>query len=225
MKHGVEGRMTLRGVGQVRVEPDHAVLRFRAWAVHVSAREAMARVARQAKRAIEVMMGLGIDRKDIETLQISLREETEYVKDRDKWIHVGFAAQQEFRVVLNDLDAMGELIDRFLDEVGIESILGIEFGRHDLRAASDAALRAAYAKAKARAQVLADEAGVTLLGPAHVTDQTSRAERTSAPPQLFESGYAMRESIGSTVQPRSLTIEAEVSVDFAYRWQGEPEPR
>ena len=156
----LEGTLFVRGVGIVEVEPDQVIFTFSAQALRPTASEAMAEQARQIARANEVLQKFGIPARDIQTLQISLREEWEYVQSER--VFRGYVAEQRVQVAVDDISRVGALIDALVQEAGIESIQNIRFNRKDRQSAAMEALKAAYKHAESRALALAAAAGLEI---------------------------------------------------------------
>lgn len=210
-----EGTLFVRGIGIVEVEPDQVILTFSARALRPSAAEAMAEQARQIARANEVLQDFGIPTRDIQTQQLSLREEWEYVQNER--VLRGYVAEQRVQVVVDDLNRVGALIDALVQEAGIESIQNIRFNRKDRQTAAIEALKAAYKHAESRAQALAAAAGLELIGPVSITDETSDPATLMVQPEVAQLALRSGDSVGTTVQGGMLTVEARVRVEFAYR--------
>lgn len=212
-----EGTLFVRGIGIVEVEPDQVILTFSARALRPTASEAMLEQARQIARANEILEEFGIPARDIQTQQISLREEWEYVQNER--VLRGYVAEQRVQVGVDHISQVGALIDALVQEAGIESIQNIRFNRKDREAAAIEALKAAYKHAESRAQALADAAGLELIGPVSITDETSDpASVTLMQPEMAQLAVrSFSDSVGTTVQGGMLTIEARVRVEFAYR--------
>lgn len=210
-----EGTLFVRGIGIVEVEPDQVILTFSARALRPSAAEAMAEQARQIARANEVLQDFGIPTRDIQTQQLSLREEWEYVQNER--VLRGYVAEQRVQVVVDDLNRVGALIDALVQEAGIESIQNIRFNRKDRQTAAIEALKAAYKHAESRAHALAAAAGLELIGPVSITDETSDPATLMVQPEVAQLALRSGDSVGTTVQGGMLTVEARVRVEFAYR--------
>lgn len=217
----LEGRLYVRGTGLIEVDPDQAILSFGARGLESTAAAAMAEQAKQMQRANEILQRFGIPSRDIQTRQVVLREDWEY--RQNERVLRGYVAEQGMHVAVDNLDALGALIDALVGEAGIPSISGIEFRRKDRQAAADTALRAAYAQAEARARALVEAAGGELLGPVQITDETA----DTAPMALQrEMAFAVAaDAAQSVVQPGILTVEARVRVEFAYRMRPTSPPQ
>lgn len=211
-----EGTLFVRGVGIVEVEPDQVIFTFSAQALRATASEAMAEQARQIARANEVLQKFGIPARDIQTLQISLREEWEYVQSER--VFRGYVAEQRVQVAVDDISRVGALIDALVQEAGIESIQNIRFNRKDRQSAAMEALKAAYKHAESRALALAAAAGLEIIGPVSITDETSDPVSIAVmQPEAAQLAVRSFDSVGTTVQGGMLTVEARVRVEFAYR--------
>lgn len=211
----LEGRITVRGVGIIEVEPDQAILRFSARGRGETASAAMEEQARKSVLLNEVLKAYGIPERDIQTQRLSLSEETEY--RNNTWVRIGYIASQTVQVIINDLSRVGEIIDALVEEAGIESIQSIDFQRRDRSAAAEAALRAAYQQAEARARIIAEAAGLEIIGPAVIYDETSDTGAVSVPMPEAAMLAAREASVTTQIQGGVITVEARVRVEFLYR--------
>jgi hypothetical protein len=90
---------------------------------------------------------------------------------------------------------------------GANQVYGPSLTRSNQDVLYRSALRAAYADARARAQALAEAAGVTLGA------MTSTVEGGGSVPMLLAAGRA--EDAKATVEPGTQEVQASVSVTFA----------
>src|SRR5690625_1898914 len=208
-----EGTLFVRGVGQVEVEPDQVILTFSARALRPSASEAMAEQARQTSKSNEILQDAGIPVRDIQTQHISLREEWEYVQNER--VRRGYVAEQRIQVAVDDLSQVGVLIDALVQKAGIVSIQNIQFQRKNREGLALEALKAAYAHAESRALALAARAGVELIGPVTITDETADPASVSImQPEMAQLALrAYSDNVGTTVQGGMLTVEARIRVE------------
>ncbi len=157
----VQRHIAVSGEGVVSQAPDMAMV-----TLGVS-REA--RLAGQAMRATseamaEVLLGLesaGLETRDIQTTNIGLFPRYERTNDGRQPRVVGYIASNDVQIRVRDLDALGGILDAVVGD-GANQMNGIQFMLSDPSSAMDEARAAAVADARAKADVLATAAGVTL---------------------------------------------------------------
>jgi uncharacterized protein len=109
-------------------------------------------------------------------------------------------------VRVRNLDRAGPVVDAAVG-AGANQVYGPSLTRSDQEAVYRGALKAAYADARAKAQALADAAGVTLGA------MTSTVEGGASAPMPLAAGRA--EDAKATIEPGTQEIQASVSVTFA----------
>jgi uncharacterized protein len=203
-----EGTLTVTGQGAVSAAPDEARV---AVGVTTQARSAAIAMRDNGQAMAAVMARLaeaGIAAADLRTTALSLQPVWEYGSSRDGTQRIsGFVAANMLDVRVRDLDALGGVLDAALGD-GANTLGGIAFAIADDRALRDAARRAAVADAMARAQVLAEAAGVTL-GP--VIEISEGGGGRPVPFARME--MAMADSV--PVAPGEMSIEAQVTMTWA----------
>jgi uncharacterized protein len=153
-------RIVVTGEGRVEAAPDLA--RFTA-GVEAEALEAAAALAAASATMRDVFAALeaaGIASEDMRTSRLAVDPVWEHGDGRQPRVR-GFSASNLVTVRVRDVDALGALIDA-VGAAGANRIEGIGFDVSEPRAALDAARRAAVADARAKAEVIAGAAGVTL---------------------------------------------------------------
>lgn len=189
--------LTVTGTGAVTVTPDRAQLSFGVETRGKTAREAMAANAAPMRRVIAAIRAAGAT--DVKTQYVQLSPvATERGPD-------GFVATNSVSAVVRDLGKVAAVIDAAV-EAGANQVQGPSFGRADEATLERDAAKAAYADARARAQALAQAAGVTL-GRA-----TAIVAGGGATPVFAESKLAQD---ATPIEPGSQQVVAQVTVTFA----------
>lgn len=208
-----DGRPTISVTGEGRSEavPDMATVSIGARHEAETAAEALRASSEAVTAVLARLTEAGVDARDVQTsgLNISPRWSPRY-ENRPPEI-IGFVASNTVTVRVRDLDGLGGLLDVLVVEDGANSLGGISFGLQDPRAAMDAARRAAVADARARAELYAEEAGVSV-GAVMSISEMSR----SAPVMrgvMMEA--AMASDMPVPVARGELEITAQVQMVFA----------
>ena len=194
--------ITAAGVGSVTTVPDRAHFSFGVQAQSRTASQALEAAEAQLSRVVAALRSAGIAQADIQTDQISLSPRT----SEDGVQIVGYTAVSSVSVRVRNLDRAGPVVDAAVG-AGANQVYGPSLTRSDQTAVYRSALRAAYVDARAKAQALAEAAGVTL------GVMTSIVEGGGSVPMPLAAGRA--EDAKATVEPGTQEIQASVTVTFA----------
>ncbi|MBA3384598.1 MAG: SIMPL domain-containing protein [Actinobacteria bacterium] len=193
--------ITASGIGSVTTVPDRAHFSFGVQAQSRTASQALEAADVQLSRVVAALRAAGIAQADIQTEQISLSPRT----SEDGVQIVGYIAVSSVSVRVRNLDRAGPVVDAAVG-AGANQVYGPSLTRSDQAAVYRNALRAAYADARARAQALAEAAGVTLGA------MSSTVEGGGNVPMPLA---AAREDAKATVEPGTQEIQASVTVTFS----------
>jgi len=210
-----ERYISVAGEGRVTLAPDQALVSVGVTHEATTAADALSGMSGSMAA---VMLGLetaGIEARDVQTSGLSLSpvwrtpRSGENVEPR----LAGFRASNMVSVRVRDLDGLGGVLD-ILVRVGANNIGGISFEASDPSAAQAEARRAAVADALARAQLLAEAAGVTL-GPIERIEDGG----TSTPrPMAMRGGMlAMASESAVPIAEGELTVTASVTLRIGLR--------
>jgi uncharacterized protein len=199
---GPDRSITASGLGSVTTVPDRAHFSFGVQAQSRTASQALEAADAQLTRVVAALRSAGIAQADIQTEQISLSPRT----SEDGVQIVGYMAVSSVSVRVRNLDRAGPVVDAAVG-AGANQVYGPSLTRSDQEAVYRGALKAAYADARAKAQALADAAGVTLGA------MTSTVEGGASAPMPLAAGRA--EDAKATIEPGTQEIQASVSVTFA----------
>ena len=152
--------ITVNGVGTVSITPDIARIFI---GVQSEAEEAASAVAdnnRQTQAVFDTLQDAGIADEDIRTTNFSVFPRQE--RDRDGNLKsITYVVQNTVNVTVRDVDKIGQVLDAVV-QAGANNISGIQFDLADRSQATTEALEAAVQDARARADILAQAAGVSL---------------------------------------------------------------
>jgi uncharacterized protein YggE len=202
--------ISVTGTGLVKAEPDLATISV---GVTKQAREASG-AARQAASAMDAvitaLLGLGIAETDIQTTTISL--EPRYDWDKDPAPIVAWAAANSVSVNVRDIDTVGDVVDAAI-AAGANTVGDVAFSVEDTAEAEAIARSAAVADARAIADQLASDAGVSIIGVVRIVEGSSAAPR----PIDMAGGdfYAEAARAQATpVMPGQVELSVNVSIDY-----------
>ena len=194
--------ITASGLGSVTTVPDRAHFSFGVQAQSRTASQALEAADAQLRRVVAALREAGVTQADIQTEQISLSPRT----SEDGEAIVGYHAVSSVSVRVRNLDRAGPVVDAAV-AAGANQVYGPSLTRSDQAAVYRNALKAAYADARAKAEALADAAGVTLGA------MTSTVEGGGSVPMPLAAGRA--EDAKATIEPGTQELQASVSVTFA----------
>jgi uncharacterized protein len=197
--HGI----TVTGTGEAKSVPDRAGFTFGVETRRKTAAEALAANSVQMRGLIEALKNARIPERDIQTTAVSLWPDyRDSGSDR-----VGYVAANSVSVTVS-VSGAGNVVDAAVD-AGADQVDGPSLTKVDTAALERAALRAAVADARQRAEALAGAAGVELGAVISVQEQGEPG------PLLYSSATttAARESV--PVEPGTQRVETSVSVTFA----------
>ena len=157
-----EGRMTgisVTGMGQATGVPDMATINVGVEASRDTVQAARDDAAAAMGQVIEVLRQQGIEDRDIQTRYFSIN--TQY--DREGQNVIGFQVSNQVTVKVRDLDNVGAVVDQVVAAGGdLTRFQGISFSIADTKPLERDAREAAVADLRAKAEQLAQLAGVPL---------------------------------------------------------------
>jgi uncharacterized protein YggE len=202
--------ISVSGTGKASGAPDLALVELGVSTEGKTVKEARDAAATAMNGVSDALKSDGVADKDVQTQQFRIEPEYDFPKGKQELI--GFRVTNIVEVKVRDLDRVGEVIDDVAAAGGdIVQVQGLSFTiekPEDLRAQ---ARQEAMADARARAEGLADLAGVTLGKPLSVTEST-----TIPPSPVLEAAPAGRGAEETTpIEAGELEVSVTVDVLFA----------
>jgi len=202
--------ISVSGTGDASGAPDLALLDLGVSTEGKTVKEARDAAATAMNAVNDALKGDGVADKDIQTRQFSIEPEYQYPDGTQELI--GFRVTNIVEAKVRDLDRVGEVIDAAAAAGGdVVQVQGLSFTiekPEDLRAQ---ARQEAMADARARAEGLADLAGVKLGKPLSVTESA-----VNPPSPFMESAPAARGAEAATpIEAGQLEVSVTVDVLFA----------
>lgn len=161
------GTIAIEGSGQVRAAPDMATVSSGVTTQGATAKEALDANSTAMTALIEALKGSGIEARDIQTSGFSVSPNYVYSEERDASGYSlppkinGYQVANSVSVVVRDLEKLGSILDQSVT-VGANTVNGIEFSVTDPSELLDEARKAAFADARAKADLYALASGTTL---------------------------------------------------------------
>ncbi|KKN97835.1 hypothetical protein LCGC14_0153490 [marine sediment metagenome] len=200
--------ITVSGEGVVSLAPDTATIRLGVSERAASAAEAMAQTSEKVRGILNQLDSLKIAGLDRQTSGLYLRPVYDNGSRNDTTpVQVsGYEAGNTVSVTVRDLSKLGQLLDAVVAE-GANDFNGLQFGLQDNQAALEQARKDAVSDAMARAQQLADAAGVKL-GKVVSMSETSQGFRP------MEMRSAQMKSMDMPIETGEVDVSAQVSLQF-----------
>ena len=193
------------GEGEVMVVPDIATLRLGIEAQEATVAEAQSQATEAMDRVMAALTDNGVAENDIQTQYFSIRQITRWVDEEQ--VVVGYRVTNMVTTKIRDIGKAGIIIDAVAEAGGdLTRIDSIGFSVDDPSAYYEQARQEAMADANAKAEQLAELAGVTLGKATYIS------EGIQVPPTI-----RIAEAAISAVTPISPgEVEVSISVQVAY---------
>ena len=159
------------GTGEVTVTPDIANLRLGIQAQEASVAEAQTKAYEAMDKVMTALTDSSVAEKDIQTQYFKIRQRTKWDREKEEEIVIGYQVTNMVIAKIRDIDKVGAIIDAVVKAGGdLIRIDSIDFSVDDPSVYYEEAREKAMVDAKARADNLAQLAGVTLGKPTYVSE-------------------------------------------------------
>lgn len=212
--------ITVSGSGEVRVDPDLAVVRLGVLAQDADASMAQQEANRIARGILDGVEALGVPEQAVQTSRLVLSPVYDQPRPQDRSRAPQISSYRATNVVsvrLGDLAKIGPVIDAAV-KAGANQVEGVDFRLEDDTAARQGALTKAVQEARAKAATIAAALGVTL-GP--VLEATEGGVSIDVP--RFSGGPRMLTMEARTPEPTPVSageITVSAHVTLRYRING-----
>jgi len=203
----------ISGRGEVTVTPDIATLRLGIEVQAVSVAIAQSQAAVAMNDVMEALTDNGIVEKDIQTQYFSIRQVTQWDREKEEEIVVGYRVTNKVNAKIREIDKTGTVIDAVAAVGGdLTRIDSIDFSVDDPSAYYEEARAKAMADAKTKAEQLAELADAKL-GKATYISESSQAPPPIYPRAMTEMGAAPAPE--TPISPGEMEISLTVQVAYA----------
>ena len=209
-----ETKINVNGSGEVRVSADTAVISLGVNARDKDVLKAQQRVNESIAKIRQVLIGHGVDEENINTEFIHIYAIYDYQYDQEQL--TAYNASSTLAIKVTDMDSVGALIDVCF-AAGANTLNGISFSASDTEEAKTEAMKKAVEEAKKKAEVLAEAAGLRIIGIEAIAEGGVYSYENSVG-DVFARGMEtpmMAEDAGTVVQAAKLIVSASVSITFA----------
>jgi uncharacterized protein YggE len=210
MTDATTGTIVVSGTGRIVIEPDVADLRLGVAISRDSVAEARSEAASTMTAILAAVRSAGVAERDVRTTLLSVQPRYDY-RDGKSPVLAGYELSNVVEVTVRDLATLGDVVDGSL-RAGATSMDGLSFHLDDPTEPERAARTAAVIAARARAEVLAAAAGVTITGVSDIVEG-------GGPPVPYPRAKAERMMLASDAPtPVSAgTSEIAVTVTVTFR--------
>ncbi len=153
--------LNVNGTGQVTLVPDIATISIGVRTEAEAVDEALSGNTAQANAIAETLKEMGVDRKDIQTSNFNIFPNQRYDPMTGQPEGTYYVVENTVNVTVRDLSALGEILTAVVN-AGANNIYGINFDIENRADAVAEARKLAIEDAQAKAQAIADAAGVQL---------------------------------------------------------------
>ncbi len=206
--------VTVVGRGSVYVKPDVARVSIGVETSADTVSQAVDENEAQMKAILAALKQVGIEEKDIQTMNFSIYlerypEPTPSAEPATGEPKPLYRVSNMVNVTVRDLESVGDVLDAVI-EAGANNIWGISFSVDDPAAAEADARADAIEDARARAEALADLSGVTL-GPVMSVSEVIGGGATP----MVQMEVAERAAAGgASISPGELEVSYQVQVTY-----------
>ena len=207
------GTIVVGGTGRVAVQPDLADLRLGVSVARPTVAAARAEASATMEAILRAVTDAGTERRDIRTTLLSVQPRYDYHDNKPPQL-TGYELANVVEVTVRDLDRVGDVVDGALG-AGATSMDGLSFRVADPAPAEREARIRAMVAARASADVLAEAAGLAILGVTDVVE--GDVARPPTPRHKAERMALAAADVGTPVESGSMEIAVTVTVTYRAR--------
>lgn len=212
-RSGVDaGSIVVSGTGRVAVVPDVADLRLGVSVTRPTVDAARAEAGATMEAILRAVDAAGVPRRDVRTALLSVQPRYDY-RDGKPPTLTGYELANVVEVTVRDLARLGDVVDGTL-AAGATSMDSLSFRVDDPAPAEREARILAMAAARARADVLAEAAGLAIDG------VTGIVEGVAVPPpgpRMKAERMMLAADVATPVEAGSQEVSVSVTVSYRTR--------
>ncbi|MEK7353580.1 MAG: SIMPL domain-containing protein [Chloroflexota bacterium] len=211
---GQQQGIWVSGQGKVTAVPDIVTLRLGVQAQEASVSEAQAQAAGAMDKVMTALTSNGVAKKDIQTQNFNITKLTRWDDKNQRQVVTGYQVTNTVTAKIRDTSKAGGIIDDVAAAGGdLTRIDGIDFSVENPSPYYSEARKLAMADAKAKANQLADLAGVGLGKATYIT------ESSYSPPIPSPVRLEMKAAVAAEtpISPGETEIITSVQVTFAIK--------
>ncbi len=210
-----ETKITVSGTGETKVAADTAIITLGVSARDKDVLKAQQKVNETIASIRQALIAKGVKEENINTDYLNIYAMYDYKDDMEEV--VAYNANSTLAIKVEKIDDAGLLIDEAF-AAGANTLNGISFSADDTEEAEKESLQKAVEAAKAKAETLAEAAGLKITGIEIVTDggvysYGNSVSNFSARAKGVEYEEATMDA-GTVVQAAKLIVTANVQITF-----------
>ncbi len=199
-----KGRIVMTGTAGISAVPDEAVVSAGVQTKGDTAREALSDNTGRMKQVFAALSDLGIDPRDISTSSFNISPHWEHGSSGSR--QRGYQVSNQVTVRLRNVNAVGEVLDTLVT-AGANQAGGVRFIVKNRDSLLDSARVEAVSKAKARAVLYAQAAGVRLGDVIRITEGGTQG----GPQPVFEARAASFQAVPVSAGEQDLSVSVTVT--------------
>lgn len=205
-----ETKIAVSGNGSTLISADTAVV-----TLGIRARNAEVLAAQEKANSViaairEALKAAGVPEEDINTNYINIYVMYDYLSEQEQV--TAYEASSTLSIRVRDMKSVGTVIDTAFS-AGANTLDGISFSASDQTEAKAESLRMAVADARARAEVMAEAAGLKITGMETISDEGVFSYNSDTR-NVFASAKTEDSAAGTVVQAAKIEVSAQVSIVF-----------
>ncbi|MBR4234600.1 MAG: SIMPL domain-containing protein [Clostridia bacterium] len=208
-----ETRIAVNGTGETQISADTAIISLGVSARDKDVLKAQQKVNTAIASIRKALIEQGVKEENINTDYINIYARYDYTGDDEQVIAYG--ADSTLAIKVTDIASVGSLIDVSF-AAGANTLNGITFSASDTDGAKAESLKKAVADAKAKAEILAEAAGLKISGIETISEggaySYSNTVSNFSAKRMDAAEYAA--DAGTVVQAAKLIVSASVSITF-----------
>ncbi|WP_348539706.1 SIMPL domain-containing protein [Ruegeria sp. HKCCSP346] len=208
--HAEERRINVDATGTVQIAPDMATITLGVTNEDAEASAAMQATSDAVSKVLARLTEMGIEDRDVQTRDLSLSPvwSGRHGQNGETPEITGFTASNRVFVRVRDLTQLGKIMDAVIQD-GANDFGGLSFGVRDPKPIEAQARAKAVGEATAKAQQLAEAAGVTLGPVQSISEQTAGIR-----PMAEMRALSMADAGGVPVAGGEVSVSVSVSMEF-----------
>jgi uncharacterized protein len=208
--------INVSGEGEVRAEPDLAVVSVGVTAVQPTSQGAMNEVNGKLAAVVAAVRALGVESRDIQTSGLSLQPIYRPRGPRDDAPPEieAYRASNGLTITVRNIDQAGPVLDA-ANANGANVFNGVRFGLSNVDELRMQALALATSNAGAKAQAIANGAGVRITGVLQLAEEGVAVPRPAAVSDTGRAGFAQAPEAPAVVEAGEMVVRARVRAQYS----------
>ena len=208
-----ETKISVNGTGETQISADTAIVSLGVSARDKDVLQAQQKVNTAIASIRKALIEQGVQEENINTDYINIYALYDYAGDKEQVM--AYSADSTLAIKVTEIDTVGTLIDVSF-AAGANTLNGITFSASNTEDAEEESLRKAVSDAKAKAEILAEAAGLKITGIEVISEggaysYSNTVSNFSAKRMDMVNGSAESSTV---VQAAKLIVSASVTITF-----------